>query len=278
MRNSRYHNCFADLDRRGEGAFVPFAVLGDPDPNTSLEILRGLVRGGADMLELGIPFSDPVADGPAIQAADLRAAASGTTPAIALEILGQFRVENPNTPVGMLLYANLVQRPGPLSFYRRLARSGADSVLVADLPLEEAGPFRRAARESGVEQVFMATPMTGDDRLAHAVKAGGPYLYVVSRTGVTGKDRYFSGAAGPLLRRIYACGNARTLLGFGIGTPLHVKHALAAGADGAISGSAVVEIIGRHCGGKGLGARSRRAMLDDLVGFVSIMKRATRGR
>ena len=277
MRNSRYHNCFAELDRRGERAFVPFAVLGDPDPETSLEILRRFVRGGADMLELGIAFSDPVADGPAIQAADLRAARGGASPTVAMEILGQFRAEHPDTPVGMLLYANLVQRPGHLAFYRRLARAGADSALVADLPVEEAGPFVAAAGKSGVEQVFMATPNTGEDRLRRAVAANGPYLYVVSRAGVTGRDESLSRAARPLLKRIRACGDARTLLGFGIGKPAHVRQAVAAGADGAISGSAVAEIIGRHCTTDGtITARSRRVMLAEVVGFVSSMKRASR--
>jgi tryptophan synthase alpha chain len=279
MMESRYSKCFADLDRRGEGAFVPFVVLGDPDPDTSLALLRTFAAKGADMLELGIPFSDPVADGKAIQAADLRALNASTTPGVALEILTTFRSEYPDIPIGLLLYANLAQRPGPLAFYRRLAAAGVDSVLIADLPIEEAGPFLSAARATGVGQVFMVTPVTNATRMRQALSAGGPYLYVVSRTGVTGRDSKLSTTAGPLLRRIRKEGDARTLLGFGIGKPEQVAEAIAAGASGAISGSAVTEIIASFCDKGGhLDPSRRNRLLEESGRFIKSMKRGTRSR
>lgn len=273
---TRYQAKFRQLAARNEGAFVPFVVLGDPDPESSLAILEALVAGGADMLELGIPFSDPIADGPAIQAADLRALRGGTTPAGALALLAQFRRRHPALPIGLLIYANLIHRAGlPLS-YRRFAAAGVDSVLIADLPLEEAGPFRAAAAAAGVGAVAMVTPLTGPARLARIVALGGPYLYAVSRTGVTGRDASLAATAAPLLRRIRRAGRVPTLLGFGISRPEQVREAVAAGASGAISGSAAVEIIGRHASGGTPGRRKRSALVEELRGFTQAMKAGTR--
>ncbi len=274
----RYAKVFQSLGMRREGAFVPFAVLGDPDPETSLAVLEAFVAGGADMLELGIPFSDPIADGPAIQGADLRALRAGVTPAVALEILAAFRARHAEIPIGLLVYANLVQRRGAPAFCRSLARAGADSLLIADLPLEEATPFRAAAAAAGLELVSMVTPLTRAARLAAIAAGGGPYLYVVSRTGVTGRDTRLAATAGPLLARIRRTSAIPTLLGFGIGTPDHVRQAIAAGATGAISGSAAVEIIARHAaaGAREFDPAAAAALAADLRDFVAGMKAATR--
>lgn len=254
---------------------MPFTVLGDPDPETCLAVLEAFVAGGADMLELGIPFSDPIADGPTIQAADLRAARAGVTPPVALEILAAFRARHREIPVGMLVYANLVQRPGAAAFCRHLRAAGADSLLVADLPLEEAGPFRAAAEAAGLGLVSMVTPLTHPARLVALAAAGGPYLYVVSRTGVTGRDASLAATAGPLLKRIRRTSAIPTLLGFGIGTPEHVRQAMAAGATGAISGSAAVEIIGRHTP-PAQGGGGQQALSSEVASFTAAMKAATR--
>ncbi|MBM4116502.1 tryptophan synthase subunit alpha [bacterium] len=276
MSDSRYAAAFARLAAAREGAFVPFTVLGDPDPETSLAVLESFAAGGADMLELGIAFSDPVADGPTIQAADLRALAAGVTPPVALEVLAEFRRRHPELPLGLLLYANLVQRPGPQAFSRRLAAAGADSVLIADLPPEEAAPFARAAKTAGIGLVSMVTPLTRPARLAAIAARGGPYLYVVSRAGVTGRDASLATTAAPLLARLRAVTAIPTLLGFGIGKPAQVRAALAAGATGAISGSAAVEIIARHAPAGRPGPRARRALLAELADFTAAMKAATR--
>jgi len=278
-RRNRYAERFAALEAKGQGAFVPFTVLGDPDPETSLDILRAFAAGGADMLELGIPFSDPIADGPTIQSADVRALEAGVTPPQALDLVRRFREEEPDIPIGLLLYANLVNAPGIEVFYRRCAEAGVDSVLVADVPLEEAGPFRSAARKAGIAPVFLATPTATDERLERLVEASkDAYLYVVTRTGVTGRDTSLAASAAPLLKRIRGIDpGISTLVGFGVGKPTHVRQSLQAGASGAISGSAVVEVIGRHVKeGKRLSKAARQRMCDDVRGFVTQMKKATR--
>ncbi len=141
----RYETLFAQLKNRQEGAFVPFVTLGDPGPEQSLKIIDALIEGGADALELGIPFSDPLADGPTIQGAALRAFAAGVTPAQCFEMLAAIRQKHPTIPIGLLMYANLVFSPGIDAFYAQCARVGVDSVLVADVPVEESAPFRQAA-------------------------------------------------------------------------------------------------------------------------------------
>ena len=268
MAPDRYSRTFKELARKGEGAFVPFTVLGDPDPETSLSLLEAFVEGGADMLELGIPFSDPVADGPTIQRADARALGAGVTPTVALDVVAEFRKRHPHIPVGLLLYANLVCAPGPSQFYARASCAGVDSVLLADVPLEESAPFRKAAKAAGVGTVSLVAPTSSDQRLAATMKAGGPYLYVASRVGVTGQDGQLAHSAPFLLSRLKTLGSVPTLLGFGISEPDHVRAALAAGADGAISGSAIVSIVNRHHG-------DRPRMLDEVGTFVRKMKAAT---
>ncbi len=280
-RRDRYAATFRRLAAAREGAFVPFTVLGDPDPETSLAVLRAFVAGGADMLELGIPFSDPVADGPAIQAADRRALAAGVTPAGALDLVAALRAEAPHIPIGLLVYANLVFHGGAQAFYAAAARAGVDSVLVADLPLEEARPFRRAARAAGVRPVALVTPSHSDARIRLAAAVAGPYLYVVGRTGVTGADRQLASGAAPLLGRIRALTATPTLLGFGIATPAHVGAALRAGATGAICGSALVERIAAAVaatpGAVGaLPAAARTALAVDMQAAVAALKAATR--
>lgn len=273
----RYEATFSKLSRRNEGAFVPFTVLGDPNPATSLAVLEAFVAGGADMLELGIPFSDPVADGPVIQAADARALDAGVTPPMALDILAEFRKRHADVPVGLLMYANLLYGPGLDQGFTMLAQAGVDSVLVADVPLEESPPFRRAGKASGVALISMVTPLTPDDRLAAITSYPAPYLYVVSRSGVTGGDERLADSAAPLLARIGSAADIPTLLGFGISEPDHVRQALAAGATGAISGSAVVSIIGRHASSGLARATQRRGLTAEITAFVTNMKAATRG-
>lgn len=269
--SDRYAETFERLKQRGEGAFVPFTVLGDPDPETSLEIVRALVRGGADILELGLPFSDPVADGPTIQSADIRALESGTTIADAWRITSQIRTEFPEVPMGLLVYANLVEGPGPDKFYAGAAAAGVDSVLIADVPTLEAPPYARVAAEQGVLPVLIATPTADDVQLAAIAKLTRGYTYVVTRAGVTGVDDQAQVDQSALLGKLAALGAPPALLGFGISKPEHMRMALTAGAAGAISGSAVVAIIERLAGAAG----GPSSMIEALEGFVREMKQAT---
>jgi tryptophan synthase alpha chain len=263
---SRYAQMFERLD--GQGAFIPFCVLGDPTPAASLGYLEAMARGGADALELGIPFSDPVADGPTIQAADVRALEAGTTPAIALDVIKQFRQTDDTTPIGLLVYANLVVARGRDDFYRRAQAAGVDSILVADVPTVEATPFLESASAAGIEPVMIATPNASDEHLAAIASASRGYTYVVTRVGVTGTETEAGGGQDALLSKLAALGAPPCVLGFGISSPEHVRSALQAGAAGAISGSAVVRIIERHRAD----AKEAAAALEE---FVRGMKAAT---
>lgn len=242
---SRYEAMFERLRARGEGAFGAFIMLGDPDLETSAALLDALVEGGADMLEVGIPFSDPVADGPVIQAAAVRALAKGVRTADCFALLAAFRARHPEVPVGILTYANLVAAQGrdnSYRFYRMAAEAGVDSVLVADVPLFEAAPFLASARAAGIAPVLIAAPNTPRGTLTGIAREGGGYTYCVARAGVTGADEdvAFDAAMLKSLRELAA---PPPILGFGISKPRHVRLALEAGAAGVISGSAIVRRI-----------------------------------
>jgi tryptophan synthase alpha chain len=238
---NRYAQMFA---RTGNGgAFGGFVMLGDPDLETSAAILDALVEGGADMVEVGIPFSDPIADGPTIQAAAERALKAGVTPADCLDLLGAFRRRHPDVPVGVLTYANIVLARGRDAFYRACAEAGIDSVLVADVPVLEAAPFAAAARAAGVAPVLIAAPNTPRATLEKMAKLGGGYTYCVARAGVTGAETEMKLGHGDLFAALEEYGAPPPVLGFGISRPEHVRAAIAAGAAGVISGSAIVRLI-----------------------------------
>jgi tryptophan synthase alpha chain len=256
----RYPAMFDRLGRGREGAFGAFAMLGDPGPEASSAILDSLVEGGADMIEVGIPFSDPVADGPVIQAAAVRALAAGTRTADCFRLLAGFRRRHPDVPVGILTYANIVAARGREAFYRAAAEAGVDSVLVADVPLLEAAPFLASARAAGIAPVLIAAPNTPPERLARIAAEGEGYTYCVARAGVTGADEEVRFAS-EVIAALRDAGAPPPVLGFGIAEPAHVRLALAAGAAGVISGSAIVDRIARG---------------QDVRPFVAKMKAATR--
>ncbi|WP_411991058.1 tryptophan synthase subunit alpha [Agarivorans sp. DSG3-1] len=264
----RYANLFQRLSAEKQGAFVPFVTLGDPDLEQSLAIVDALMEGGADALELGIPFSDPVADGPTIQGANVRALASNVTPPKCLEMLTAIREKYPEVPIGLLLYANLVYSTGIETFYQKLASAGVDSVLVADVPIRESAPFREAANKHGLQSIFIAPPNADDETLAKVAEYGQGYTYLVSRAGVTGAETKAGVPVGKLLSKLKQFNAPPALLGFGIATPEQVAETIEAGAAGAISGSAVVKIIESNLENKPL-------MLETLRGFASSMKAAT---
>ena len=259
---SRYDAMFDRLRSSGQGAFGAFVMLGDPDRETSVEILDALAAAGADMLEVGIPFSDPIADGPVIQAAADRALKAGVRTADCFRVLAAFRARHPHVPVGILTYANLVLARGPDVFCAAAAGAGADSLLIADVPLFEADPFIAAARAEGIAPVLIAAANTPPERLKRIAGLGGGYTYCVARAGVTGADHEARFDHHAMLATLKAHGAPPPVLGFGISRPAHVEAALAAGAAGVICGSAIVRLI----------AEGRQA---ELPGFVAAMKAAT---
>ncbi|HEX8525742.1 tryptophan synthase subunit alpha [Allosphingosinicella sp.] len=262
---TRYEKMFERLRRRREGAFGAFVMLGDPDLETSARILDALVEGGADMLEAGIPFSDPIADGPVIQAAAERALAVGVKPADCFGLLADFRARHPQVPVGILTYANLVLARGRDAFYAAAARAGVDSVLVADVPAFEALRFAEAARASGIAPVLVAARNTPEPTLRKIAMLGEGYTYCVARSGVTGTavEARFDHRA--MLATLESNRAAPPVFGFGISKAEHVRAALDSGAAGVISGSAIVALAEANRGGPEPALRT----------FVAAMKAAT---
>ncbi len=264
----RYQSLFARLKDKKQGAFVPFVTLGDPTPELSFKVIDTLAASGADALELGFPFSDPSADGPTIQGANIRALNAQTTPDICFDLIKQIRIKYPELPVGLLMYANLVYSRGIDNFYKRCAEAEVDSVLVADVPTKESSDFIYAAKEHGVHAIFIAPPTASDDTLKEVAELGGGYTYLLSRAGVTGTETKAKMPVNHMLDRLKEFDAPPALLGFGISQPEQVKEAITAGAAGAISGSAVVKIIESNLD-------DEDKMLKELADFISSMKAAT---
>ncbi|MEQ9886010.1 tryptophan synthase subunit alpha [Pectobacterium zantedeschiae] len=265
----RYQQLFTRLSENKEGAFVPFVTLGDPSPEQSLKIIDTLIAAGADALELGVPFSDPLADGPTIQDANLRAFAAGVTPGQCFEMLATIRQKYPEIPIGLLMYANLVFSNGIDEFYQRCAEVGVDSVLVADVPVVESAAFRTAALRHGIAPIFICPPNADDELLREIASYGRGYTYLVSRAGVTGAEKRAQLPLNHLVAKLNEYHAAPPLQGFGISDPSQVRETLASGAAGAISGSAIVRIIEKNL-------NQPDVMLSELHAFVSEMKAATR--
>lgn len=265
----RYEKLFSALAQKNEGAFIPFVVLGDPEKSVSREAVEALIEGGADALELGFPFSDPLADGPTIQAADNRALAAGTRVDDCFAIISDVRKNHADLPIGLLVYANLIHRRGAEKFFRDALAAGADSLLIADVPVEMSAPFREISAKTGLPLVFIAPPNADEETLSEISKHGHGYTYLLSRAGVTGAE---SRAGAPITRVLEALkkfGAPPPVLGFGISEPAQVRAAIDAGTAGAISGSAVVRLIEKFAGD----VPALRAALRD---FASAMKAATR--
>jgi len=235
------------FEKRGKPAFIGFTVGGDPDKDTCIRIAKALIDGGTDILELGVPFSDPVADGPEIQRADDRALAAGTTPSVIFEIVKEIRRFS-GVPVVLLTYYNIVYRRGIERFYKEARDAGVDGILIADMPVEESDEACDAAGRYGIDPIFLITRTTSDERIKKIAAKSRGYLYLVSVLGVTGvRDSIETGAI-DLLGRARKYTSLPLALGFGISTPDHAKVCANAGADGVIVGSAIVAIVGRNLG------------------------------
>ena len=266
---SRYDQTFAKLATKNEGAFIPFVIIGDPNAEQSFAVIKALIDAGADALELGMPFSDPSADGIVIQMAALRSLKANTNTDVCLDILTKVRAYAPDIPIGLLLYGNLVFARGINNFYRDVATAGVDSVLIADLPIRESEPFREAAIANGVAPIFIAPPNASEATLEKVAQYGAGYTYVLSRVGVTGTDWVAEMTGHKLIHILEKYQAAPAVMGFGISKPEQVKAALATGARGAISGSAVVKLIEKNLDDNG-------NMLKELTQFISAMKLATK--
>lgn len=271
---SRYEKLFSNLASRNEGAFVPFIMLSDPDPDTALDIVRAAVAGGADALELGVPFSDPVADGPTIQASHIRALEGGATVDSAIAQIRQIRAEFPDLPIGMLIYGNVPFTRGLETFYSEFQEAGADSILLPDVPVREGAPFVAAADKAGIDPIFIAPAQASEQTLQGVAQYSRGYIYAISRDGVTGTEKE-SETRGlvDVVNNVKRFGGAPILLGFGISTPQHVADAISAGAAGAITGSALTKIVDAHLDENN---KPTDGLASAVTDFVSKMKAATK--
>ncbi len=248
--SSRIAGRFADLRAVGRTGLVTYVTAGDPDLERSGDILRALDRAGADVIEVGVPFSDPLADGPVIQRASERALASGTTLTGTLDLIEDVRADLGGAIV-VFTYANPILRLGAERFAARAAEAGVDGVLVLDLPIEEADGFRRTIVEAGMDPIFLLSPTTTDDRIRRAAELGRGFLYGISRLGVTGARADVASGARALVERIRAVSALPVAIGFGLSRPEHLRE-VGRYADAAVVGSALVDTIAREADSAGL--------------------------
>mgnify|MGYP001486587596 FL=1 len=233
---------FAKAKQENRGILGIFVSAGDPDTNTSIKILDGLVESGVDMIELGMPFSDPMADGPAIQAASLRAIKSGMTLRGSLEIASQFRKKHGDTPLILMGYYNPIYRYGVELFLKDAQAAGADGLIIVDLPPEEDVELCNPSQNSELDFIRLITPTTLGDRLPHVLEKASGFIYYVSIAGITGTKSAQMESISSAVNRIKQVSDLPVVTGFGIRTAEQAAHIASLG-DGAIVGSAVVEII-----------------------------------
>ena len=253
---SRLAPIFDRIRATGRPGLVTYTTAGDPDLTMSAAVLRAVDRAGADVLEVGVPFSDPLADGPVIQRAAERALASGTT---LDRTLAMVEGERPRLTAGVVLftYANPVFRMGVDTFVRRAAAAGVDGVLVLDLPLEESAPLRSSLAASDIDTIYLLSPTTTTERIREAGRVGRGFLYAISRLGVTGARSAVAEGARALVDRIRAETALPIVVGFGLSRPDHVAE-VGAWADAAVVGSALVDVIARRGADPTLPARVER--------------------
>jgi tryptophan synthase alpha chain len=241
LSKTRISATFDSLRARGEKGLVVYLTAGDPSLEATGEILKAVVRGGADVIELGVPFSDPLADGPVIQRASERALRAGTSLRKILEHLPRWR-EQVKAPILLFTYYNPLLRYGLQTFTADARRAGVDGALVVDLTPEEAGLYIEAMRAENLDTVFLGAPTTPDDRLAHVASLSTGFFYLVSRTGVTGERSEVASSAGTLIERARKATALPLAVGFGISKPEQVRQ-VQSQADAAVVGSAVVHTI-----------------------------------
>ncbi len=264
-----YPEMFKRVKEKSEGAFIPFVVAGDPDLETSLLVVKEMVNAGADALEIGFPFSDPVADGPTIQAADVRALKSGMTTSKGFEFIRQVR-EFTDIPIGLLVYYNLIYKRGIDQFYKEAKKNGVNGILIADLPPEEASPAIEVSKKYGISQIFMVAQTTSNPRLSHISQMAEGFIYVVAVKGVTGARSTLEVDTVDLIHRVRKHTDLPICVGFGISKPDHIEKVLKAGSDGAIVASVLVELIGRY-------PDDRDVMLKEMGRQCQALKKASRG-
>ncbi len=263
---SRINKTFAQLKARNEGALVAFVTAGDPSTSEMPALVAAIAQGGADIVELGIPYSDPLADGPSIQAASQRALDKGVTPDSVLQMVRDIRTLS-FVPLVLMTSYNLVLRYGLERFAQAASEAGADGAILTDLPPEEAAPWKQQAQVHDIATIFLVTPVSTPARIQTIADHTTGFVYCVSRTGVTGAREDVPPDVQAMLGRVRAATDKPLCVGFGISTPAHVAHIVHA-ADGAVVGSALVDFLHKH--------RDSPALMQDAQALVGTWKAATR--
>lgn len=253
LGSTRIARAFARLEAERRRGLIAYITAGDPSPAHTVELIAGLERGGADIVELGVPFSDPIADGPVIQRASDRSLKAGTSVETVLQAIRDLRRRS-EIPLLVFSYLNPILRYGFERFAADAAAAGADGALLTDLNIEEAGPYAAAMRKRGLDCVFLATQTTGDARLAEIARRSSGFVYLVSTAGVTGARERLSSSALPLIRRARGQTDLPLAIGFGLSTRGHMQ-AVAPYADAAVVGSAFMRIVEQHGGDADLADR-----------------------
>jgi tryptophan synthase alpha chain len=265
---SRLSERFAALKARGEKALVCFVTAGDPSAEKTVEVVTALAEAGVDAVEVGFPFSDPLADGPSIQASSQRSLDGGMTVAKALECLGAIRKNAPELPLVVMTYYNPILRYGLERYAADAKAAGADAHIVTDLTPEEAGEWKRISAANGLDTVFLLAPTSTLERIAVVAQLSSGFIYCVSRTGVTGAREDIPAELTEVVGTIKAQTETPVCVGFGISKPEHVQR-IAAFADGVVVGSALVDLIHRH--------RDDANLSEAVRSYTSALKAATRG-
>ncbi len=265
--SSRIKDAFVTARKARRAALVTYITAGDPNLGRTVDLVRALRRGGADVVELGVPFTDPIADGPTNQAAAERALASGTTLRGVLEAVSDIRRLGEDIPIVLFTYANPVFRYGVERFAADAASVGVDGVLFTDVPVEEMGSVRRPLMDAGIDPVMLVAPTSTKERIKAAAKASRGFLYLVSRTGVTGTRNELDDELETSVRAVRKLSNLPVAVGFGISSPGQVAT-VARLADGVVVGSAIVDRIGR------LGDSAE--LVDAIQAFVTTLAEACR--
>ncbi len=265
---TRISDRLAQLGSRNEHALIGYAVAGYPDRQTSLDVIKAMIKGGVDIVELGIPFSDPIADGPTIQKASYKALQQGITPTEALKIAKQIN-DSLGVPLAVMTYCNILYKPGFDNFLRNARANGVDGLVIPDLTFEEAGELKKYASKHSMDTIFLVSPNISEERIKAIVNVTTGFLYLVSVFGTTGQREAFEDYTVQAIKRVkkYSKSKVPLAVGFGVSKEEHVRFMLKAGADVVIVGSAFINIIEQN---------GRQEMTSKIESLARILKNATR--
>jgi tryptophan synthase alpha chain len=262
----RFEDRFNELKEKKTGAFMPYVCCGDPDVDFTRELVGTLYENGADVLEFGFPFSDPIADGPTIQKASMRALGNGMNTKVGVETIGQIRKSGVDIPIVVMTYYNLILKPGVDDFIRDIGKAGAQGILAPDVPLEEVDTLLKCGRKHDVDVIFLVTPATTDERLKQILDVAMGFVYVVTVAGTTGARESVADTTLSLVRRVREHSDLPVAVGFGISRPEHARAMIKAGAGGVIVGSKIIDIYSKK--------QNRGQSLREVGKFAREMRKA----